>query len=82
MANDGRMSRYRIAVLIFAVGASVANVFAYAHSIAAISPYGSDLLQTHFVAGAEDMVLMREAIILTIAGVAWFLIPKPNQSAG
>jgi hypothetical protein len=72
------MTRYRIAIIIFAVGASVANAFAYAHSIAAISPYGPEVLQSHFVAGAEDMVLMREAIILTIAGVAWLLIPTPK----
>ncbi len=70
------MRRFRIAILIFAVGASIANIFAYARSIAAVSPYGSDLLQSHLVAAAVDMALLREAVILTIAGVAWFLIPN------
>ena len=67
--------RFRIALLIFAVGGSIANLFAYARSIASISPYGSDLLQSHLVAAAVDMALLREAVILTIAGVVWFLLP-------
>jgi hypothetical protein len=70
------MWRFRIAIFIFALGSSVANAFAYARSIASISPYGPELLQSHLVAAAKDMACLREAVILTIAGLAWFLIPN------
>jgi hypothetical protein len=70
------MYRYRIAIVLFVLGATVANAFAYAHSIAAISPYGPDLLESHFVAAAKDMFCLREAIILTVAAVTWFVLPK------
>ena len=116
------MHPFRIAILIFVVGASVANYFAvraYADRISPPStvsestatPLNNPLLATPLrnpflgtpsespkneeptpfawipvapnpeiqglLAEANDKAWMREAIIVTIAGVAWFLLRPP-----
>jgi hypothetical protein len=102
------MHPFRTAILVFVVGASVANYFAmkqYDDRFAAAvgqtrvnpnDPFGSPLPATAdpwavsppvadpYTAGLEsaarDKAWMREAIIVTIAGVAWFLVrPKATS---
>lgn len=68
------MHPFRIAILIFLLGATVANFFEYARAIATISPYNTEMFTSHAHAEVLDSALMREAIIITIAGVAWFLV--------
>lgn len=102
---------FRMAILIFFIGASVANYFAmkqYDDRFAPTmqqtpipqtrvnpnDPFGSPLpvipdpwavpsptadpYTLRLVAGANDKAWMREAIIFTIAGVAWFLVASRN----
>ena len=90
------MHPFRTAILMFLIGASVANYFAmkkYSDRIEATIPSSVDPLNPF--GGSEtpgkpnlqarlefsqnaDEAWMREAIIFTIAGVAWFLVrPKP-----
>jgi hypothetical protein len=90
---------FRIAILIFVVGASVANYFFTKEqhdetsplSVAApageglegrygagATPSASSSQPDSYTAGlesaAKDKAWMREAIIVTVAGVAWFLV--------
>jgi hypothetical protein len=97
---------FRIAILIFLVGASVANYFFTKEqhdemsllSVAApadgglqerygatATPSASSSQPGSYTVGldsaAKDKAWMREAIIVTIAGVAWFLVrPKVSPS--
>ena len=113
-AEHATMQPFRIAILIFAVGASVANYFAareYWDRIAASTPLASStaaptdspgLIDWRKYAGtaneqptpvtpdpataslraeAKDKAWMREAVVLTIAGVAWFLLPSVKKRA-
>lgn len=92
------MHRFRIAILIFLIGASVANYFAmkkYSDRIAATIPGenadplhpfdsqtpGRPSLQARLEFSQNtDEAWMREAIIVTIAGIAWLLVSaKPKQ---
>ena len=90
------MHPFRIAILIFLVGASVANYFAtqkYRDRIVAnmktVSLFGgtptalpgSDVQEQMKLAEANDEAWMREAIIVTIAGVTWFLVPGTKRSS-
>ena len=70
------MHPFRIAILIFLFGASIANFFEYARAIATISPYNTEMFTSHANAEVLDSALMRETIIITIAGVAWFLVGR------
>ena len=107
------MHPYRIAILIFVVGASVANYLAtkaYADRISPPStvskstatPLNNPLAPSAnqgptpfawiatpatlnpemqgLLAAANDKAWMREAIIVTIAGVAWFLVRSKAAS--
>jgi hypothetical protein len=107
------MHPFRIAILIFVVGASIANYFAArehwdrivastplaASTAAPTDSSGTDwtkyrgTAQAHPneqptpelaspLAEANDKAWMREAIIVTIAGVAWFLLPGKNSKQG
>jgi hypothetical protein len=104
---------FRIAILLFLVGASVANYFAmkqYDDRFAARvqqtpipqtrvnpnDPFGSpipvipdpwavpspsvDPYTAPLESAARDKAWMREAIIVTIAGVAWFLVRAKGTS--
>jgi hypothetical protein len=96
------MHPFRTAILVFVVGASVANYFAmkqyddrFAPSVSptptatyeadpwAGPPSASSSQPDSYTAGlesaAKDKAWMREAIIITIAGVAWFLLPGKNS---
>ena len=89
------MHPFRITVLVFLVGASVANYFFTKEQHDEISPlsvaapadatlqdrYGATATSTpdpgelrRVYAAANDKAWLREAIIFTIAGVAWFLV--------
>jgi hypothetical protein len=102
---------FRIAILIFFLGASVANYFAareHRDRIVASTPLAASTAaptdssgidwekyrgtaQAHpneqptpeiasLLAEANDNAWMREAIIVTIAGVAWFLVRPKSTS--
>jgi hypothetical protein len=43
---------------------------------------GSDVQEQMKLAEVNDEAWMREAIIVTIAGVAWFLLPGKNSKQG
>lgn len=73
------MHPFRIAILIFLLGATVANFFEYARAVATISPYNTEMFTSHARAEVLDSALMREAIIITIAGVAWCLV-RPSAA--
>lgn len=93
------MHPFRIAILIFLVGASVANYFAareYRDRIAASTAGGASGFDWTKYGGTDrpvtpdpeiarlraadnDRAWMREAIIVTIAGVAWFLLLGKNS---
>lgn len=113
------MHPFRIAILVFFVGASVANVLAAKEALDRIGPItvaASPLptnpllapppspsvapgqidfsqLYKKSISGtsdpyaqrartlADDKAYLREAIIVTIAGVAWFLV-RPKAGAG
>lgn len=106
-AEQVTMHPFRVAILIFLVGASVANYFAvkeYRDGIspvtaATVTPPGvsrdasggldwsklkgteaqsvTDPYLTKLETAANDAAWMRQAIIVTVAGVAWFLVrPK------
>lgn len=93
------MSRHRIAILIFLIGASVANFFsakqAHEHVVYRAAPrptadptnpYMPDRIdpyeqQAYNIShrnheSMNDGAWMREALVITVSGVAWFLIPK------
>jgi hypothetical protein len=107
------MHPFRIAILAFVVGASVANYFAakaysdrirepFAFSASTAGPVdllspgpspndeatpfrwmplAADPQTLKLLAVENDKAWMREAIIVTIAGVAWFLVrPKASPS--
>ncbi len=70
------MNRYRLAVLIFVVGASLASVLAaWSRYRAWGEPLGGGVVYVSNLNEVSIQVAMREAIILTIGGVAWFLLP-------
>lgn len=80
------MSSIRIAILIFLVGASLANLFytrsKHDHYIQPL-PGSYDYLDTITVyqrnqREVADASYMREAVIVTIAGVAWFALSRES----
>jgi hypothetical protein len=88
------MHPFRIAILIFLVGASGANYFVMKQyddrivaMMTAVSFFGgtptalpgSDVQEQMKLAEANDKAWLREAVILTIAGIAWFLV-RPQAS--
>jgi hypothetical protein len=95
------MHPFRIAILIFFLGASIANIFAaklgrdQLGPVATPAPAGitssvfepaPDPLRAIFAAATadshrqvNDTALLRETVILTIAGIAWFLVPGRKQ---
>jgi hypothetical protein len=100
-----KMHPFRIAILVFVVGASVANYFFTKEQHDEISPlsvaapagatlqerYGATAMPSvsssqpgsytaRLESAAKEKAWMREAIIVTIAGVAWFLVrPKATS---
>jgi hypothetical protein len=80
------MSRYRIAVLVFLVGASIANylwmherqrhilndLFSHGWTDVGIKVDAADAKSQ----SATETAWIREVIIVTVGGVVWFLIPK------
>jgi hypothetical protein len=97
---------WRIAILIFFVGASVANIFAakLGHdqlgSSPVVSPMSTPTANPFAAIGTptpvplfagltadehrqvNDTALLRETVIITIAGIAWFLLPAVKKQAG
>lgn len=78
------MSNIRIAILIFLVGASLWNVVSASEKHAGVPAHASDFYSrssinaNHYRINAD--MWKYEVIIITIAGIAWFLIPKRSAT--
>jgi hypothetical protein len=70
---------FRIAILIFLVGASSANYLVLKKTVSQDEDYYPQY-RVKYDAQATDSAWIGEIIILTVAGVAWFLVRPKSTS--
>jgi hypothetical protein len=70
------LRRYRIAVLMLLIGASVANVFFMRSQRTTVHDGLFDTTTWEATPGATDAARMPEAMIATVCEVTMFLLPK------